>query len=94
MSTSTTELHDIIGGLQRCVSALTTTFGDNPAIRRILNDTESLRNDVDRLDIDADDLEAGQKRPGPALEKISISDTPYDAALWRGVDDEGLGGSH
>jgi hypothetical protein len=29
----------------------------------------------------------------PAGEKISIPDTTYDTDFWRGVDDEGLGGT-
>lgn len=92
MSAITTELHDIIGGLRRCVDALSTKYGDNAAIRRIVNDTECLVNDVDRLDIDTDELESGQKRSGPAPQMITITDAPYDPDLWRGVDDEGVGG--
>ncbi|MHA7666195.1 hypothetical protein [Mycolicibacterium sp. HS_4_1] len=94
MSTTTTELHDLINGLRRCTSALTTKYGDDAATRRIINDTDSLLNDVERLDIDTDELESGQKQPGPAPEKIAITDAPVEPTLWRGIDDEGLGGSH
>ena len=44
------ELHELIGGLRRCVTSLAAQYGDSPATRRMVND-------IDRLDIDAEELE-------------------------------------
>ncbi|WP_396912235.1 hypothetical protein [Mycolicibacterium sp.] len=87
-------LDHVVGSLRRCVIALSATCGTSAAMRRVINDTERLLTDVERLDIDADELRAGQKRPESTVEKITITDTPYDPAFWRDVDDEGLGGTH
>ncbi len=97
MSTTTgfAELHELIGGLRRCVTALASQYGDSPAMRRIVNDAERILNDIDRLDIDAEELELGRglSRHHHVGEKIPIPDTQYDTEFWRGVDDEGLGGT-
>jgi len=92
-TTEFTELHELIGDLRRCVTALVSRYGDSPATRRIVNDAEGILNAVDRLDIDAEELELGRrvtrhKQP----EKIPIPDTQYDSDFWRDVDDEGVGG--
>ncbi|MBV8346071.1 MAG: hypothetical protein JOZ49_00605, partial [Mycolicibacterium sp.] len=49
--------------------------------------------DVDRLDIDASelDLERGAANQHTG-EKIQVPDTAYDTDFWRDVDDEGVGG--
>jgi hypothetical protein len=86
------ELHHLIGGLQRCVTALKAKYGDAPAMRRIVNDAERILNDVELLDIDAHELELAQQTIVFSGEKIPIPDTPYDTAFWRDVDDEGVGG--
>ena len=91
-TTELTELHHLIGGLQRCVTALKTKYGDSPAMRRIVNDAERILNDVELLDIDAHELELAQQTIVFSGEKIPIPDTPYDTAFWRDVDDEGVGG--
>jgi hypothetical protein len=51
-------------------------------------------NDIDRLVIDAEELELsrGVTRPRQSVEKIAIPDTQYDSDFWRDVDDEGVGG--
>jgi hypothetical protein len=81
------ELHELIGGLRRCVTSLASQYGDSPATRRVVND-------IDRLDIDAEELELsrGVTRPRQSAEKIAIPDTQYDSDFWRDVDDEGVGG--
>lgn len=88
---STTELAELrrtIGQLRHCVGTLRARYGDASAVRR-------LANDVERLDIDAADLE-GKAPPLPAQTKsedrVVVPDTPYDPALWHGADDEGVGG--
>ena len=97
MSTTTelAELHDLIGNLRRCVTTLASRYGDSPATRRIVNDAERILNDIDRLDIDAEELELarGVSRHHHVAERIPIPDTQYDTDFWRGVDDEGLGGT-
>ncbi len=93
-STEFAELHELIGGLRRCVTSLASRYGDTPAMKRIVNDTERILNDIDRLDIDAEELELtrGVTRPQHGAEKIAIPDTQYDSDFWRDVDDEGVGG--
>jgi hypothetical protein len=86
------ELHDLIGALRRCVTSLKARYGDTPAMRRIVNDTERILNDVELLDIDAGELDLARTTVEQSGEKIAIPDTDYDAEFWRGVDDEGLGG--
>jgi len=34
------ELHELIGGLRRCVTSLASQYGDSPATRRIVNDID------------------------------------------------------
>ena len=96
MSTTTelAELHELIGNLRRCVTSLRARYGDAPAMRRIVNDAELMLNDIDRLDIDAAELEMRGAPAHPrAAEKITIPDHDYSRDFWSGVDDEGLGGS-
>ncbi|WP_197322071.1 hypothetical protein [Saccharomonospora sp. NB11] len=88
-SAEMTELRRAIGQLRQCVGALRSRYGESPAVRRIVND-------VDRLDIDAEDLAKLPPVPtqstGSPPEVVKIPDTPYDPALWKGADDEGVGG--
>ncbi|HET6499271.1 MAG TPA: hypothetical protein VFG87_00785 [Amycolatopsis sp.] len=84
------ELRRTIGQLRRCVGALRSRYGDGSAVRR-------LANDVDRLDIDAGDFDTpipAQPKPVDRSEIVKIPDGPYDPSLWRGCDDEGVGGYH
>jgi hypothetical protein len=88
------QLHELIGGLRRCVTSLASRYGDTPAMRRIVNDAERILNDVDRLDIDAEELEitSGTARHHHTGEKIAIPDTQYDTTFWGEVDDGGVAG--
>jgi len=93
-TTELAELHELIGNLRRCVTTLASRYGDSPATRRIVTDAERILNDIDRLDIDAEELELARgvvHHQGG--ERIPIPDTQYDTDFWRGVDDEGLGGT-
>ena len=90
--TELAELHDLIGGLWRCVTSLKGRYGDTPTMRRIVNDTERILNDVELLDIDAGELDLARCTIEQSGEKIVIPDTQYDAEFWRDVDDEGVGG--
>ena len=95
-TTELAELHELIGAMRRCVTSLASRYGDSPATRRIVNDAERILNDIDRLDIDAEELELarGVVTHQHGGERIRIPDTQYDTEFWRGVDDEGLGGTH
>jgi hypothetical protein len=93
-TTEVAQLHQLIAALRRCVEALASTHGDTTAMRRVVNDVERILNGIDRLDIDAEELELAC---GLALAKghgamIQIPDTEYDHGFWRDVDHEGVGG--
>jgi hypothetical protein len=76
------------------VKSLVSRYGDAPAMRRIVNDAERILNGIDRLGIDAEELELAQglTQPKRSGEMIQIPDTQYDTDFWRDVDDEGIGG--
>ena len=86
------ELHHLVGSLQRCVSSLQHRYRDNPAMRRVIIDTERLLGDLEILEMDAVELEHSSHTVSGHAEKIPIPDTPYDREFWRDVDDEGVGG--
>ena len=86
------ELHNLIGNLRRCVATLQHRYGDDPAMRRVIIDTERIVGDLDLLEIDAGELELASYTPTSSGEKIKVPDTPYDRAFWEGIDDEGVGG--
>ncbi|MDV3126091.1 hypothetical protein M1247_14275 [Mycobacterium sp. 21AC1] len=96
MSTTTefAELHNLIGDMRRCITTLASKYGDSPAMRRVVNDAERIYNDIDRLDIDTEELEQrhGVTRQSQSAEKIAIPDTQYGTDFWQDVADEGLGG--
>ena len=87
-----TELHDLPGGLRRCVSSLKARYGDSPAMRRIMIDADRILGDVELLDTDVSELELVRATVQQSGEKIAIPDTDYDRDFWRGVDHEGVGG--
>jgi hypothetical protein len=60
-------------------------------MRRLVNDAERILNGVDRLGIDAEELEMARGLT-PSVEMIQIPDTHYDIDFWRDVDHEGIGG--
>ena len=86
------ELHDLIGGLRRCVSSLKARYGDSPAMRRIMIDADRILSDIELLDIDVSELDLARATVQQSGEKIAIPDTQYDSDFWRDVDDEGVGG--
>ncbi|CAN5441356.1 hypothetical protein BH10ACT9_BH10ACT9_47280 [soil metagenome] len=91
-TTELAELHDLIGGLRRCVTTLRSRYGDSPAMRRIVLDAERILTDVEQLDLDAGDLDLARCVVPHKGEKIGIPYTQYDSDFWRDVDDEGMGG--
>jgi len=75
------------------------TYGDIPAVQRLVNDLERLR--IDARDLGdvarAAPLPAavpGQSPRPPSGPKIAIDNTPADPAMWADADDEGIGGFH
>jgi hypothetical protein len=86
------ELHDLIGGLRRCVSSLKARYGDSPAMRRIVIDADRILSDVELLDTDVSELDLARATVQQSGEKIAIPDTEYDRDFWRDVDQEGVGG--
>jgi hypothetical protein len=93
-TTQVDELHQLICRLRRCATSLVSRYGDTPAMRRIVNDAERILNGIDRLEIDAEELEMarGLTQPKASGEMIQIPDTQYDIDFWRDVDHEGIGG--
>jgi hypothetical protein len=96
MSTTTefAELHKLIGEMRRCVTTLAAKYGDSPATRRISNDAERILLDIDRLDIDAEELAMrhGVTQQKAGSEKIAIPDTQYDREFWGDISDGGVSG--
>ena len=92
ISTELAELHNLIGGLRRCVTSLRSRYGDSPQMRRIVLDAERILNDVELLDIDAKDLNLSLTAQKSSGDKIGIPDTQYDRDFWGDIDDEGVGG--
>jgi hypothetical protein len=86
------ELHHVIGNLRQCVNSLQDRYGDAPAMRRVVIDTERILNDLELLEMDAAELELAAHSVVFSGEKIQVPDTPYDREFWRDVDDEGVGG--
>lgn len=85
-TTEMTDLQRTIGHLRQCVGSLRTLYGDATPVRR-------LANDVERLNIDAGDLDQSPPRTVyESGERVKIPDTPYEQTLWQGADDEGVGG--
>jgi hypothetical protein len=91
-TTELAELHDLIGGLRRCVSTLKARYGDSPAMRRIVIDTDRIIGDVELLDTDVSEFDLIRATVQQSGEKIAIPDTDYDRDFWRDVDHEGVGG--
>ena len=48
-TTELAELHELIGGLRRCVTSLRSRYRDTPAMRRVVNDVQRILNDVELL---------------------------------------------
>ncbi|MFD0317102.1 hypothetical protein [Streptomyces flavalbus] len=87
-------VHEELNSVQRClddlmrsVSRLEQQLGNGGVdIRRVRADCAHLRESVALL-------REAAAAPGSARrqELVTISDTPYDSALWTDSDDEGLG---
>ncbi|MCU1657389.1 MAG: hypothetical protein JWO57_2045 [Pseudonocardiales bacterium] len=83
-----TTLHRVLGDLRSVVGSVRSRYGDIPAVRRLLGD-------VDRIDLDASELD--HVPPPPESRPVDVQvldDRPIDPSLWADADDEGLGGYH
>lgn len=89
VSVDLAKFHQTVDELRGMVGSLRATYGEVPAVARVTND-------VDRLVIDAEELD--QLSPAPVRatgnEIHPLTDEPYDPALWTDTDDEGVGGYH
>jgi hypothetical protein len=82
-----TTLRRAIDELRGCVGELRERYGEIPAVQRLVGY-------VDRLDLDAADLDLLRPRTNPPADMLEVSDEPLDPSLWANADDEGLGGYH
>ncbi|WP_199433601.1 hypothetical protein [Qaidamihabitans albus] len=89
-TTEMSELRRTIGQLRQCVGALRARYGEAPAVRRLVNDVERL--DIDAVDLDQAPPVPVQPTSADRANVVPVPDTPYDPALWQGADDEGVGG--
>jgi hypothetical protein len=80
------ELRFAVGQLRQSIGALRSNYGDANTVRR-------LENDLERLVIDADELEQSppQMVSSRRQETIYVPDSKSDEAAWMGAQDEGLG---
>ncbi|MCJ0907361.1 hypothetical protein [Rhodococcus sp. ARC_M6] len=86
-TTEMLELRRTVDNLRHCVASLQSLYGDAPAVRRLVNDVERL--EIDYVDLEVSPPHLTHHRP---VERIQVPDTPYDASMWQGADDEGVGG--
>ncbi|WEH12757.1 hypothetical protein [Streptomyces sp. VNUA24] len=86
------ELLHTLDRLAHCVGSLRSSgFGEPPALTRLADDVERLRLHARSLvGVPADAVSARPPAGGRAT--IPVPDIPYDARLWHGADDEGVGG--
>ena len=81
-------LHKAVEELRSVVGSVLGRYGDIPAVKRLLGD-------VDRIDLDASELDAIPVPAEPEQREetvLVLDDKPLDPSLWADADDEGLGG--
>ena len=78
-------LRRAIDDVRSCIAVLRDRHGDVPSVQRLVGD-------VERLDLDAADLDLP---PRPAVpEVVPLGSEPIDPSIWADADDEGVGGYH
>jgi hypothetical protein len=91
VNTELTTLHRTVEELRDIVASVRERYGDIPAVRRLLGD-------IERIDLDASELDDLTPLPAASTAEASdvlmLDDKPLDPALWKGADDEGVGGYH
>jgi len=78
-------LRRAISDVRSCVALLRDRHGDVPSVQRLVGD-------VERLDLDAADLDLPPQLAVP--EVVPLSSEPIDPSIWADADDEGVGGYH
>ena len=77
-------LRRAINDVRRSVAVLRDSYGDVPSVQRLVGD-------VERLDLDAADLDLPLQA---VAEVIPLGSEPVDPTIWMDADDEGVGGYH
>ena len=77
-------LRRAINDVRRSVAVLRDSYGNVPSVQRLIGD-------VERLDLDAADLDLP---PRPAVPEVVPLGEPIDPSIWADADDEGVGGYH
>ena len=84
-------LHRSIDELHTAVSVLTRIHGKTSVVARLRNDLERLQLDAaDAEVLRTPDLPSSIKGQGPDV--YHVSDEPYDHSMWADSDQEGVGG--
>ena len=78
-------LRRAISDVRSCVELLRDRHGDVPSVQRLVGD-------VERLDLDAADLDLPPRLAVP--EVVPLGSEPIDPSIWADADDEGVGGYH
>ena len=78
-------LRRAINDVRRSVAVLRDRYGDVPSVQRLVGD-------VERLDLDASDLDLPPRLAVP--EVVPLGSEPIDPSIWADADDEGVGGYH
>jgi len=63
-------------------------LGSDLDLRRVRTDLAHLRESLALL------CDSAARPRVPAQAMVEVPDTPYDPAMWRGADDEGIGCRH
>jgi hypothetical protein len=78
-------LRRAINDVRSCVAVLRDRHGDVRSVQRLVGD-------VERLDLDAADLDLPPRLAVP--EVVPLGSEPIDPSIWADADDEGVGGYH
>ena len=78
-------LRRAINDVRRSVAMLRDSYGDVPSVQRLVGD-------VERLDLDAADLDLPPRLTVP--EVVPLGSEPIDPSIWGDADDEGVGSYH
>jgi hypothetical protein len=82
--------------LDRALRATQARLGGGLDVRRVRTDLVHLRESLALLSASAEEPRAGQAPASAHAPQamVEVPDTPYDPAMWRDADDEGIGCRH
>jgi hypothetical protein len=89
MSAKLAEVRSALARLHGSVESLRSADGDSPYIRRLMNDLDRFRVDMEDLPVTAARKARGEARE---LVPIPVHDSPLEHTPWPDADDEGIGG--